>query len=163
MNNTHNQSIPQAELDEIKQSVEKAISLLKPYTIPLTPGERSNMAKLGDKTLAFVDKTNAYSLANPQLCPSYFNQAEFAIDFNDYQNLRPLVVMVEQLLHQIEDTMTMAGSEAYIASLSFYNSAKDAAKRDIPGAKAVYEDLRLRFPQANSRKKEEDKNKLNQP
>lgn len=80
-----------------------------------------------------------------------------AIDFNDYQNLRPLVVMVEQLLHQIEDTMTMAGSEAYIASLSFYNSAKDAAKRDIPGAKAVYEDLRLRFPQANGRKKEEDK------
>lgn len=80
-----------------------------------------------------------------------------AIDFNDYQNLRPLVVMVEQLLHQIEDTMTMAGSEAYIASLSFYNLAKDAAKRDIPGAKAVYEDLRLRFPQANGRKKEEDK------
>ena len=60
MNNTHNQSIPQADLDEIKQSVEKAINLLKPYTIPLTPGERSNMAKLGDKTLAFVDKTNAY-------------------------------------------------------------------------------------------------------
>jgi len=53
--------------------------------------------------------------------------------------------------------MTMAGSEAYIASLSFYNSAKDAAKRDIPGAKAVYEDLRLRFPQANGRKKEEAK------
>lgn len=150
MNNTHNQSIPQAELDEIKQSIEKALSLLKPYTIPLTPAERSNMAKL-------VDKTNAYSLANPQLCPSYFNQAEFAIDFNDYQNLRPLVVMVEQLLHQIEDTMTMAGSEAYIASLSFYNSAKDAAKRDIPGAKAVYEDLRLRFPQPYARKKEEDK------
>ncbi len=157
MNNSHNQSIPQAELDEIKQSIEKALSLLKPYTIPLTPAERSNMAKLGDKTLAFVDKTNAYSVANPDLCPSYFNQDEFAIDFNDYQKLRPLVVLVEQLLHQIEDTMTMAGSEAYIASLSFYNSAKDAAKRDIPGAKDVYEDLMIRVPQDNGRQREAEK------
>jgi hypothetical protein len=147
MNNTHNQSIPQAELDEIKQSVEKALSLLKPYTIPLTPGERSNMAKLGDKTLAFVEKTNSYALANPQLCPAYFDQAAFAIDFADYRSLRPLVVLTEQLLHNIDDTMMVAGSEAFIASLSFYNSAKDAAKRDIPGAKAVYDDLKTRFPQ----------------
>ncbi len=154
MNNTHNQSIPQAVLDEINQNINNTLTLLKPYAIALTPVERGEMAKLGYKTLAFVDKTNSYSQANPQLCPSYFSQAEFAIDFADYHNLRPLAMSVEQLLHNIEDTMMMSGSEAYVASLSFYNSAKDAAKRDIPGAKAVYDDLKARFPQKRIKKSE---------
>lgn len=152
MNNTHNQSIPQTELDEIKLSINRALTLLKPYALTLTPTERAEMAKLGDKTLAFVDKTNAYSQANPLLCPPYFSQAELAIDFADYQSLRPLAVLVEQVLHSIEDTMMVAGSEAYVASLSFYNSTKDAAKRDIPGAKAVYDDLKARFPQKRAKK-----------
>ena len=147
MNNSHNQSIPQAELDEIILSINKAITLMRPYVVTLTPEERSDLAKLGDKTLAFVEKTNSYAFANPQLCPAYFDQAAFAIDFADYRSLRPLVVLTEQLLHNIDDTMMVAGSEAFIASLSFYNSAKDAAKRDIPGAKAVYDDLKARFPQ----------------
>lgn len=146
-NNNHVQSIPQAELDEIILSINKAITLMRPYVVTLTPEERSDLAKLSDKTLAFVEKTNSYALANPQLCPAYFDQAAFAIDFADYRSLRPLVVLTEQLLHNIDDTMMVAGSEAFIASLSFYNSAKDAAKRDIPGAKAVYDDLKTRFPQ----------------
>ena len=153
MKNTHNQSIPQAVLDEIKQNINNTLTLLKPYAIALTPSEQGELAKLGDKTLAFVDKTNSYSQANPQLCPSYFSQAEFAIDFADYQSLRPLAMLTEQLLHTIDDTMMMAGSEAYVSSLSFYNSTKDAAKRDIPGAKAVYDDLSVRFPSTRAKAK----------
>jgi hypothetical protein len=37
------------------------------------------------------------------------------------------------------------GSEAYQAALVFYKSVKMAAQ-DIPGAKAVYEELKTRFP-----------------
>jgi hypothetical protein len=40
-----------------------------------------------------------------------------------------------------------AGSEAYQAALVFYKSVKMAAAQDIPGAKAVYEELKTRFPQ----------------
>jgi hypothetical protein len=39
-----------------------------------------------------------------------------------------------------------AGSEAYQAALIFYNSVKIAASQGIPGAKAVYEELKKRFP-----------------
>jgi hypothetical protein len=39
-----------------------------------------------------------------------------------------------------------AGSEAYQAALIFYNSAKVAASQGIQGAKAVYEQLKKRFP-----------------
>jgi hypothetical protein len=36
--------------------------------------------------------------------------------------------------------------EAYQAVLVFYKSVKIAAAQDIPGAKAVYEELKTRFP-----------------
>ncbi len=153
MTNNHSQSIPQNVLDEVKQKISESIALLNPYIVSLTPEERSDLAKLGDKTLAFVEKTKSHSTDNPQLRPAYFNPDEFAVDYNDFSNLRPLLNQVEQLLHNIEDTMMLAGSEAYIASLSFYNSAKDAAKRDVPGAKAVYDDLKVRFPNNRSKAK----------
>jgi len=36
----------------------------------------------------------------------------------------------------------MADGESYINALSYYNSIKQAAKMDIPGAKSIYEDLK---------------------
>jgi hypothetical protein len=39
-----------------------------------------------------------------------------------------------------------AGSEAYQVALVFYKSVKMATAQDIPGAKAVYEELKTCFP-----------------
>ncbi|GHU43561.1 hypothetical protein FACS1894190_14190 [Spirochaetia bacterium] len=39
-----------------------------------------------------------------------------------------------------------AGSKAYQAALVFYSSVKVAAAQDVPGAKAVYDELKTRFP-----------------
>ena len=133
MTNIHSQSIPQNVLDEVKQKINESLGLLKPYIVSLTPAERSDLAKLGDKTLAFVEKTKSHSTDNPLLRPAYFNMDDFTVDYNDFSNLRPLVNQLEQLLHNAEDTMLLAGSETYIAALSFYNSVRDAAKRDVPG------------------------------
>lgn len=43
------------------------------------------------------------------------------------------------------DTIMMAGSEAYIAALMYYNSIKRVAAENVPGAKAIYDDLKVRF------------------
>ncbi|MDR2584519.1 MAG: hypothetical protein LBC75_13655, partial [Fibromonadaceae bacterium] len=53
---------------------------------------------------------------------------------------------VTQLEEGINDTQMTAGSEAYQAALIFYNSVKIAASQGISGAKAVYEELKKRFP-----------------
>jgi hypothetical protein len=51
-----------------------------------------------------------------------------------------------QLMENIDDTAMCAGSESYQAVLVFYNAAKQAASNDVPGAKAIYEEHRKRFP-----------------
>jgi hypothetical protein len=43
----------------------------------------------------------------------------------------------------------MAGSEAYVSALSYYNSVKTAAKMNVPGAKIIFEDLSKRFAKPN--------------
>jgi hypothetical protein len=72
--------------------------------------------------------------------------AAFGVDFTDAHGLWTLHNMVLQLEEGIGDTEMAARSEAYQAALVFYKSVKMAAAQDIPGAKAVYEELKTRFP-----------------
>jgi len=42
----------------------------------------------------------------------------------------------------------MAGSDAYVGALSYYNSVKYGAKVNAADAKVIYEDLKQRFLKA---------------
>lgn len=71
-------------------------------------------------------------------------------DFDATTQLLPILRSVEQVESNLSDTAMMAGSEAYVAALSYYNSVKMAAKMNIPGAKPIYDDLRKRFVRRSS-------------
>jgi len=100
-----------------------------------------------DRLLAFVEKAYEYALQNPHLAPPYLDMAAFGIDFADAHGFWTLLNTVRQVEEGIDDTEMAAGGEAYQAALVFYKSVKIAAAQDVPGAKAVYEELRTRFPQ----------------
>ncbi|MDR3653847.1 MAG: hypothetical protein P4L34_12870 [Paludibacter sp.] len=146
MNNIHNQSIPQEVLDQVIAKINEAGSILKPYTLSLTPDERKNILKMGDKSSAFVEKAFEYTKTNPEFIPSFMTAAEFEIDLTDSKNLVGSVSLTKQLFYALEDTMMVAGSEAYYAALYYYKNVQQAAAMNIPGAKAIYEDLKKRFP-----------------
>jgi hypothetical protein len=74
------------------------------------------------------------------LVPPYFDLDAFG----DAHGLWTILNIIQQLEESVNDTV--AGSEAYQAALVFYHSVKAAAAQDVPGAKAVYEELRTRFP-----------------
>jgi hypothetical protein len=113
---------------------------------PLTPAERHDIPKMGDKTLSFVEKTFELAGLNPDLRPAYLNMATFAIDFNDAHKITPLFVTIRQTAENIDDTRMLAGSEACHAALTFYNAVKRAAEGEVSDEKSVYEALKARFP-----------------
>ena len=43
------------------------------------------------------------------------------------------------------DTVTLIGSEIYMADLSFYQNVRQASKRGMPGSNSIYNDLRERY------------------
>jgi hypothetical protein len=154
MDNKHSLSIPVDVLSQVQTLVNQANTLLLPYVTPLTAAERRTLLKTGEKTLSFVEKAHEFAVHNPALCPPYLDMAAFNIDFVDAHNLTTLNNSTLQLHEYTDDTDMVAGSEAFQAALVFYNSVKVAAMHDVPCAKAVYEELRKRFP--GTRRKHSD-------
>ncbi len=138
--------IAPAELKKVLDAFKTIESILKPYLIALTPEERKQMPKMSDKTLPFVEKTLDYAQSNPQFAPAYMSVSELKIDMDAVAVLTQIYRPIEQLSEGINGTVMLAGSEAYIAALAYYNSVKQAAKMNIPGARPIYEDLSKRFP-----------------
>ena len=154
--NRHKDAIPEATLTQVYTQIEAVKTALAPYTLALTPQERHSMLKMGDRSLAFVEKTHDYAHDNPTLVPSYLDMDDFDKDFSDAHGLWSLHTAIHQLDELVEDTIMAAGSEAYHAALAVYHNVQAAAKQDIPGAKAIYEDLKSRFPGGKKRSGETD-------
>jgi hypothetical protein len=106
----------------------------------------------------FCPTTNANLPLRHENILNYFffseNLIAFDTDMTDATGLRTVHISAKQLSDGIDDTVMVAGSEAYQAALVFYNAVKAAAAQDIPGAKGVYDDLKARFPRVK-RKNEE--------
>jgi hypothetical protein len=111
---------------------------------------------MSDKTLPFVDKTIDYCATAPQFAPPFLNVDGLNADMKVYRQLIPLFRIVERLSNGLDDTSMQAGAETYSHSLSYYNSVKLATRMDVPGAKAIYEDLKKRFERNASSENDED-------
>jgi hypothetical protein len=138
--------IPADVLLTINDHLAKLQAAIAPYLIALTAAERQSMPKMGDGTVAFVNKVLSYSATNPEFAPAFMSVPDMLVDGNAVTQLTPVFKLSSQLNANIEDTLTLSGSEAYIAALMYYHSVKQAAKNNIPGAKTIYADLSLRFP-----------------
>lgn len=147
--NQHQKQIPAEVLTRVHSMLNEALEILSPYMLALTTSDRRELPKMGEKTIAFVEKAYEFAKQNPNLRPAFLEMNEFEIDFTDARSLWMLLNTVHQLENTIDDTEMVAGSEAYQAALVFYQSVKMAARNNVPGAKAVYEELKMRFPQGS--------------
>ena len=151
MNNIHNQSIPQEVLDKVQAKINEAIELIKPYSVILTEDQRASVLKVGDKKFTCVTKAFAYTKTNPEFVPSFLNVSDFETDMKDADGHPAIVTGINQLYNYLDDTKLAARSEAYSAALYYYGNVQQAASVNLPGAKAIYDDLKQYFPGRSSK------------
>lgn len=135
--------------NEAITEIQDAINTIRrniPFLISLTGDQRHMIPKMGDKTVSFVNKSLEYATQNPSILPAYFDLAEFKKDVDAFNQLFRVVAPLQKLAEELDDTMMMAGSEAYTSALVFYNSLKGAIKTGQTGLKNVQDDLSSRFP-----------------
>jgi len=118
---------------------------LAPYVLALTPAQRKQLPKMSHGTAPFVAKVMDYASSDPQFTPPYIDVPEMKKYSDAVTALPSILRIVDQIEDNPNDITMMAGSEAYVAALSYYNSVKMAAKRNTTGAKAIYDDLKKRF------------------
>jgi hypothetical protein len=145
MDNKINYSITPEAIIEAMTKLNDVTNILKPYLIALSPIERHDLPKMSDGTLPFVQKCLDYCQSNPEYAPSYLDFSGLRDDMKVYTQLMPIFRLAEQLESMLNDTTMEVGAESYVSALSYYNSVKMATSMNVPGAKAIYEDLKKRF------------------
>jgi len=137
--------IQSAEETDINNSLSVLNTKLLPLLKTLSAEDRHELPKMGDKTLAFVQKALEHCGKNPDLIPPFLDIAEFKKDVEAVETLRVLHQQLLQITEAVSDTMMLSGSEAYQAALLFYNSTKSAMKSNIQKAETIYNDLSARL------------------
>ena len=154
MQNNYEFTIDPAVLQEINDAISVINQKLVPLLVALTPDERRELPKMGDKTLAFVTKAVEFMQEYPDLMPRYIEVASAIADFQAVQTLLPLNSQFANLEQLTSDSSMLSGSEAYAATLQFYNAVKLQAKENVPGAETVYNELKARFPRTRKKTQE---------
>lgn len=146
-------NIPETDLADIKTAIATLAAKLMPHLKALSVQERSELPKMGDKTVAFVQKALEYGQQNKDLVPSFLDLAALATDVKAVQSLRELAQGLNPITDALNDSMTLSDSEAYQGALVFYSNVKNAAKVKAPNAGTIYDDLSTRFPGRGTTKK----------
>ncbi|BDX37960.1 hypothetical protein CYCD_13150 [Tenuifilaceae bacterium CYCD] len=126
-----------------------------PFIINLSPSVKKTMPKLEDSRSPFVSKCIYYARNEPKILPPFTDLDELERDINLFNNLQNIAKEVNRLADMINDTRIAAGSDAYVAALSIYNSAKQAAKMNIPGTKPIVDDLKKAFENISTSRTDE--------
>lgn len=137
--------ITQKNIAEINAAINALAEKLQPLLIALEAEDRQSLAKMKDKSIPFVEKIVQYAESNPEFVPAFLNADEMKKDFNAFSILNSFLRPLAQITRNLEDTAMLCGSDAYLAGLVYYGSVKQAAKVNVPKAKAIADDLGTRF------------------
>jgi hypothetical protein len=114
-----------------------------PFLVGLSPEQRRSLCRMGDKTRAFVDKAIELATQNAELMPRCLDIDEMRRDLELVESLYPILLSIAQLQELIEDTYMLAGSEAYAAARTAYNSARANGKN--MGLNTAVEQMKRRY------------------
>jgi hypothetical protein len=144
--------------DELRD-VMNAIAIIKtklPFLLSTTPEQRKALTKMGDKSQAFVTLALELASQSQDYLPRSFNVEEMRKDVALFQQLRSIELGLTQILELVSNTAMVAGSEAMVAALTVYDSAKTNGQD--AGIDAIVEELSQRFPRARKSKSDDADN-----
>ena len=138
--------IPPEVLYNARMKLDETMTLLEPYLVRLAPSERRTLVKMEAKSLKFLEFTHELAVEYPDLFPTFAREDVFREEFVTVRELWALGAKLELLSNRVCDAEMAAGTHTLETAEAFFQTVKIAARHDIPGARAIYEDLKLRFP-----------------
>jgi len=119
--------------------------LLQGKTVNLTSDQRRQYGRIANQNKLIVDKAKNYMEQHPDWVPRFLDKDEFDRDYISRQQIENRVQLLENLSTQLIDTKTLLDHDNYNNALSFYRMIRFLARENEPGAKPVYEDMRVLF------------------
>jgi hypothetical protein len=94
-----------------------------PFLVDLSPAERHQLPKMGDKTRAFVSKALEIAIQTPDLLSAEL-LAQLRRDVELTVALQPVLVAIIRLAEVVSDSSLLTGSEAFSGALTVYELVK---------------------------------------
>lgn len=126
-------------LDNLIASLEGQLTDL----IGLSPDERRELTKMGNKSEAFCRQAVTVLSENAQVLPRNFDVDAYRVDLVALDALRPRLSRMQRLYERMADSEMALGSDLMVASLEGYALLKVAGRGE--GLDALRQSLGARF------------------
>ncbi|MBG6129959.1 hypothetical protein IWQ47_001958 [Aquimarina sp. EL_43] len=144
------------ELNKLTQGIHTIKEVLLGKTVNLTPEQRAQYGRIANQNKLIVDKAKNYMEQHPTWIPNFLDKEEFDRDYTTRKQIESHVQQLEYLAQQLLDTKTLLDHDNYSNALSFYRMMRYLAGENEPGAKPVYEDMKVLFKRNGATPKETD-------
>ncbi|MBK5283858.1 MAG: hypothetical protein JJE25_00510 [Bacteroidia bacterium] len=135
-----------AELAAIDGALTVIETTIAGKVVNLTPEERQQYGRIGNRTENWIDKVKGYMDANPTLVPPYIDTIEHKKDFEARKSMTPRLNRITSVFEMLDDTQKLISSDLWTNSIDFYRNVKIASQQNVPGSTAIYQDLKAQFP-----------------
>jgi hypothetical protein len=135
--------LPTAELEGVYNKVKKAHEELAEISnaISLSTAQRRIFQGADSRRFGFLSKTFEVASDNPQFVPLFLDMDEFSRVMSQLEVLRNILITSRQVERLTGDNLLQTSDLAYRLSLMYYNSVRDAHRRRVPSAQAIFEML----------------------
>lgn len=115
--------------------------------IDLTPDQRQDITKMGDKSEAFCRQCITVLAQNPGVLPGNFNLAELQADLANLDKVRVRLTRLQQATEKADDTEMALGSDIMVGCLEGYAQLKVSGLG--AGLDELRRQMRVRFDRPN--------------
>lgn len=112
-------------LNEIIEAI-KFINKKLPNLVTLSKEEQCALPKMQENTVDFVLGTLKEARRHPELVPKNVDMDEIVKDVELIKSIDKILKPLRSLMKKLEDSRTLASSEAYLPSIAIYNASKIA-------------------------------------
>lgn len=146
------------EATDLTQALTVIENFMKAKLISLTPEQRKEYGRVGDGRINWLNKANDFMVANPDTVPPFIDIAENTKDRLASQAINPILSKITTLNTAFEDTMIVMLNDMYYNALTYYKNVQVLAKNNVPGASAIYDELKKEFEKSKTTPKQVDTN-----
>lgn len=118
------------------------------FLVGIEPAQRQKLVKPGDGGQGFINRAYKLGLQIQDHLPRSFDLDEMRKDMDMADSLMHIMIATSQLAEKLADTHAVANSEAYLAALLVYRTAKHV--RGVKGLEQALDELGRRFARVNS-------------
>jgi len=107
----------------------------------LSPSERRRLLGSGVRRYGFIDKVSDTAADYPQFWPAFVPDGDVRLKtlLREIEVLRNLLVFFESGARSVQDLLLLRGDEAFRIANTYYTTVRDAARRGVPDAGALFQ------------------------